>query len=199
MTEITPAVRDRLEREASVAQANAQFEKLKADFAEHPEQRLARDRQELERLQNDEFHQNARAAGNQVAEAQETALQARIAVAAEEAAKLHGADRIEHALTTDANSDPLFDGTNGSESELPMPALRAQVAEYRELGRSDAAIREAFNGARESRATIAMAKQLYEGLMSEATWVQRLAAGDKAARREFVLMSIVMNATPIEG
>src|SRR5262245_42479597 len=107
--EMTPAVRDRVEREAAVAQANAAFEELTAEFEAHPEQRLARDRRELERLQNDPYHMNARAAGNQVAEAQEAAILARIAVASEEAAKLHGPDRVEHALTADPASDPLFD------------------------------------------------------------------------------------------
>jgi hypothetical protein len=107
-----------------------------------------------------------------------------------------GLERVVRALATPAASDPLFDST--SNGELPMHALRSQVAAYRELGLDELSIAQALHGARCPRNIIAQAKTLYDGLMSEPSWVAKLAAGDRAANKENVLMSIVMNAMPTD-
>jgi len=194
-TEMTPAVRDAAERAATKTAADAAMARLTEEFHNSPEQRIVRDQAELDRLQSDPFHMNARAAGNRAAEAQESAVQSRLAVAKAEAEKLHGDNRIEHVLSTDGTSDPLFDGT--ANGELPMQALRSQVADYRELGLSDETIRQTYAGARYPRHVVAWGQKLFEEKMADPAWVERLARGDKLARKESICMDIIRNATVI--
>jgi hypothetical protein len=194
----TNADRDHAAQVASKSAADQQMAELIEQFHSSPEQRLARDRAEIERLQNDPYFMNKRVAGDAGAEAQETALQARIAIAEAEVAKLHGPNRIEHALTTDPATDPLSDSTDGSASELPMRALRSQIEEFRSLGLTDAGINAAVNGGKETRASIADAKWIYDELMADEMWVAKLTAGNREARKQLALLSIVMNATPTD-
>src|SRR6266850_563921 len=53
VTEVTPATRDAAERAASKAKADADMAALVAAHRDAPEQRIQRDRNELERLQSD--------------------------------------------------------------------------------------------------------------------------------------------------
>jgi hypothetical protein len=192
-TAVTPATRDAAARAAEKTAGDAAMARLTEEFNNSPNQRIARDEAELSRLQSDPFHLNQKAAGNRVAEAQESAIQSRLAVAKAEAAKLHGSNRIERALTTDATSDPLFDST--VDGELSMTALRSQIADYRELGLNDIQINQAVNGAKYHRVTIDAARQLYEQRMSDPEWTRKLAAGDKLVKREHALIGICLNAT----
>jgi len=139
--EVTNATRDAAERAASKTAADAEMAKLVEEYHNSPEQRLARDRAELARLESDPFHSNARLTSER-AQQDVAAIKSRLAVAEAEAAKLHGPDRIVHALTSDPATDPLSDST--VDGELPMAALRAQVEEFRSLGLSDREITAAL-------------------------------------------------------
>jgi hypothetical protein len=124
------------------------------------------------------------------------ALKSRIAVAEAEAAKLHGPDRVVHALTTDPAVDPLSDST--IDGELPMQALRSQVEEFRSLGLDDREITAALNGVKQSKAAISDAEWLRDALLADDAWVQKWTAGDKTARGQLLLLDIIRNATPID-
>jgi hypothetical protein len=193
--EVTNATRARDALAAEKAAGDAAMAQLIEQFHASPEQRLARDRAELAARENDPFFQNKLLTSEQ-AQRDVAVIQARIAIASDELAKLHGPNRIEHALTTDPATDPLSDST--IDGELPMHALRSQVEEFRSLGLTDAGIAAALNGGRETRAAIADAKWIYEELMADEMWVAKLTAGNREARKQLALLSIVMNATPTD-
>jgi hypothetical protein len=191
--EVTNATRDRAALAADKSAGDAAMAKLIEEH--HKSQQLERDEAALARMQSDPHHLD-RALVSEAARNQEAMLAAKIADAKAKATELHGVDRITHALTTDATSDPLFDSTiNG---ELPMHALRSQVEEFRSLGLSDREITAALNGAKQSKTAIGDAEWLRGALLADEAWVQKWTAGNKVARGQLMLLDIIRNATPID-
>src|SRR5262249_38662660 len=149
--------------------------------------RIQRDRAELERLQSDPYH----VGGGNAAQNQEAALRARIRVAEGEAAEVQRLSRAEE-------KDPTATIETTMNDQLPAREMIAAVDDLRALGLNDKCISEALNGIRERPAIIAEAKERLAAQLSDAEWVRKLNAGDRATRKELTLLSVVVNATPTD-
>jgi len=194
VVESTPATRDRDAAAARVEQANAAFAKMVADFQASPEQKLARDREQLAKLQSDPFHLNKKIGGSNAAANEEATILARIAVAEREAE----AARVAAAIVDDKVDLPMIETTT-EDSPLNMRDMKAVVDDLRALGLNDVCIGQAINGSREYASTIAEVKALFESRLADPEWVKKLNAGDRATRKEHTLICIVLNATPIDA
>ena len=185
---------DTIAREAT--EANATFNRMVAEFRDSPPQRLERDRAELERMSNDPHFQNALAPGHQGAKTKLTAVNARIATAEQELAKLHAVDRIETAFTGDPAKDPLIDSTVGD--ELPMRALRTVVADGKEKNIPTPIVQEQLLPNSNDPRVKAEARRKLEELSTDPEWQGKIARGDKATVDQFRNLSLAARASADE-
>jgi hypothetical protein len=106
-------------------------------------------------------------------------------------AAIAAGDDVSAAINGTATAPPametVFDG------QLPSRATADVVNLLRENGLSDGAIGEAFNGAKISREVAEQARQLQRMRHGDRDWVAQLLSGDHAARREQLLLSIVLS------
>lgn len=87
---------------------------------------------------------------------------------------------------------PQFETTFGGEQ--PRRVVNEVIADMREAGLSDAAIGEAIRGDPISKQEVEQVRQMQRMRLGDPDWCKRLLAGDYAARREHILMSIVLTA-----
>jgi len=100
------------------------------------------------------------------------------------------------AGTATEASTPIFETTTGG--QLPRRHVEQAIQQMREGGLRDEVIQQAFELPPITRADATMTKALQSKRHGDAEWVKRLMAGDYEARREHVLMSIIL-ASPVEG
>ncbi len=189
----TPVQRDRDQITRQAADATIKLAELQKAYASSPEHKLARDRDRLAELQSDPYHLNRLVAGSAAARAEEQALRSNIAVIESQLEST----RQDAALRGEKIDLPALIETT-REGVLPQREMLTAVTDLRDLGLNDACIDEAINGARNPPAIIAAAKERLEARLSDAEWVRKLAAGDRATRRELTLLNIVLNSTPSE-
>jgi hypothetical protein len=101
------------------------------------------------------------------------------------------ADRLGEVLAGRAEV-PWMESLSGG--ELSTRDLRGLVADLRAAGLSDEAIREGIEGTTVPRAVYVAAQNLQRQRQGDAEWRAKLLAGDWAAKREQLLMSIVLSA-----
>jgi hypothetical protein len=178
---------------AQVADANAKFAELQEAYNNSPEQKLARDRDYLNRLQNDPHHLGLKLVST-AAQNEEAVLRARIAAAERNLES----ERSARAIVGEKIDLPGMIETT-TEGQLPMREMISVVDDLRALGLNDVCIGEALNGAHYSTAIIAEGKALFDARMSDSEWVKKLSAGDLATRREHTLLHILLNATPTDA
>jgi hypothetical protein len=179
---IEPAVQGaRAVAQAKVDAANAQFEKLKADYAASPEQQLARDRAYLEQLRNDPAQLNRKIAGSRAAANEEAVIEARIAVAERTEAQrvdaiLRG-DVIAGAETTVGDQVPQRD-LAGAVGDILEHGVRPELIEnFLKTGRS---------GGPDNRETeIAVAREWERRLLSDPELQRRFLAKDPELMKQF--------------
>jgi hypothetical protein len=192
----TNADRDRAAIEKSAADADQALARMTVEFRDGPAQRLERDRAQLQRLQDDPFFQDKLASGHEGAKAQLTTVNARIATASEEVAKLHAVDRIEAAFNGDPAKDLLVDSTvNG---ELPMRALRTVVADGKEKNIPTPIVQEQLLENRNPPLVKAEARRRLEQLSTDPEWQKKIGSNDAATWDEFLKLSLVARAGPNE-
>jgi hypothetical protein len=104
-------------------------------------------------------------------------------------------DRIDAVLDGKA-AVPMFETT--TDGELPTRHLVSAVDGLRELGISDGAVRQALEGDKVTRAEHEMAKHHREAMHSNPDWVKKFLAGEHGARRESLLLSIILSSD-VEG
>jgi hypothetical protein len=89
-------------------------------------------------------------------------------------------------------SGPTFEFTTGG--QLPRRDVATAVADFRAAGLDDAAIGQAMNGAVVSAAEFRAAQALQAARHSDPAWRERFLAGDYQAKREQLLLSIVLSS-----
>ena len=100
------------------------------------------------------------------------------------------ADDLAAALAGTAVAPPLIETiANG---ELPARALASTVEQMRSFGLNDATIREAVAGEPVTKQEVEMAKRYQQMKHSDADWVARLLKGDFQAKKEQLLLSIIL-------
>jgi hypothetical protein len=158
--------------------ATAKLAEMKSAYESSPARQLERAQEYVNRLGNDTSAQiSARAEV------------ARLQRAVPEPASLP--DRIEAALSP-APEGVVADTTTGD--QLSMSAMRELVADYRSIGMSDDTIREAIHGGTAPAHIIQQAQDRMAERLADPVWTAKLAAQDKATRKEWVLLNIVVNA-----
>jgi hypothetical protein len=183
------------EIEAAAAAATLQLQQMKLDYEASPDRQLERDEAALATMRSDPHHLNL-ALTSENARNQEALLEAKIrdAKAATPAVRTD-AERLGEILSGKAEV-PLIETT--VDGQLTTHATMIAVDDLRSLGLTDAAVTAALNGGRETRASIADAKWIYEELMGDEMWVAKLAAGNREARKQLTLLNIVMNSQPVD-
>ncbi len=185
------------EIEAAAAAATAQLAQMKTDYEASPQRQLERDREQLARLESDPFHQNKQLS-SEAARQDVAAIKSRIAVAEAGAEAAVAAqvltDAQRTALVIEGKIDPHGPSSTIS-GQIPLGDLGAAVEDFRVAGLNDIQINQAINGAKYHRGTVDAGRQLFEQRMSDPAWVAKLAAGDRATKKEKLLIDIVLNAT----
>jgi hypothetical protein len=82
--------------------------------------------------------------------------------------------------------------------ELPARALATTVEQMRASGLNDETIRQAVAGEPVTKQEVEMAKRYQQMKHGDAEWVRKLLAGDFVARREQLLLSIILT-NPVKG
>lgn len=98
------------------------------------------------------------------------------------------ADLIAGTATLQQPFETTIDG------QLPRRVVADVVSSLRELGLSDGSIGEALNGGKFTSAELAAVKVFRNSRHGDPDWCKRLLAGDYAARREHVLLSIILSS-----
>src|SRR5262249_13766440 len=171
----TPAEISNAKIEQSIANANAQMERLKVEFRDSPSERLARDRAELERMSNDINFQNALASDNQGAKNQLTSVRARIATAEREIEKLTSLDRVDAAFKGDPAPDSLVDTKTGD--DLGRRDLRTVVTDGKAKGTPTPIIQEQLLPNQNDPRVIAEARRQLEQLVTDPEWQAKISRG----------------------
>jgi hypothetical protein len=130
------------------------------------------------------------------------------------AAKYFAGDSAARAKFTElttavANSDTLPDAIAGTavapplietvvDGDLPFFARSSAIQQMRETGLSDQAILEAITGKPNTRAIVEEAKAYQRARHGDPEWVARLLKGDFQAKKEQLLLSIILT-NPVEG
>ena len=101
-------------------------------------------------------------------------------------------DNVDDAIAGIEEPAPIFETTTGG--QLPRRVVNEVIASMRDAGVSDGAIGQALRGDSFSREEVAAVTALRAKLHGDADWVKRLLSGDYAAKREHLLMSIVLSS-----
>jgi hypothetical protein len=182
--------------QARVDAANQKFEQLKANFHAAPEQRAARARAELSRLESDPDHAG-RALTSSAAQQHLAALRMEIAHAEADAAKLGAFDKLDHAFRGDPANDPRIETTT-DESPLTVADMRKQISDDKASGIDPAITQERFLPNRNPPSVVAEARRRLQALASDPEWGARLTRGDPAATEELLKLSLVARASDDE-
>lgn len=173
----------------SVADGNTAFEQLKADYAASADQRLARDRLALERLQSDPYHLGRKLDGNLAALNEHQVIEARIRQAETEAlaAAARETARIEHAMagvidhnesrTTFGSEIPQRDFVAGVQGVLDRGGRSEVLEHYLKTG--------AGGGSGDRAAEVKLAEQWQARLMSDPELQKKFLAGDAEVMKQF--------------
>jgi hypothetical protein len=175
----------------AAAAADAQMAELIAAHQNSPEMKLQRDRDELARLQSDPYTLDRSQREIEVLQGRIAAAEAG-ADAAVAAQVLSDEQRVNLALEGKVSPWASSSTING---QIPLGDLGVAIEDLRAAGLNAVQIDQAVNGAKYHRVTIDAARALYETRMADAEWVAKLAAGDRAVKREHTLIGIVLNAT----
>jgi hypothetical protein len=181
--------------QAKVDRANAEFEKLKADFHASPDQRAAGARAELSRLENDPHHAG-QVLTSSAARQHLATLRAEIANAEADAAKLGAFDKLDTAFRGDPANDPPEVTT--TESPLTIRDMRSQIADDKASGIDPAIAQERFLANNNPPEVVAAARRRLQTLSNDPEWGARLSRGDPAATEELLKLSLVARATENE-
>jgi hypothetical protein len=103
-----------------------------------------------------------------------------------------GADDVKAAMEGAATPPALFEITTGK--ELPARARADAVESLRGSGISDGAIEQALKGTPVSRHEMEMARRYQGARHADKEFVDKLLSGDIAARREQMLLSIILSS-----
>jgi hypothetical protein len=103
-----------------------------------------------------------------------------------------GADEAAAAMEGSTAASPIFETTSGH--ELPAHARAGAVAALRESGVRDEVIKQTLENTKVSVQEVAQAKQYQTMRHADKEWVSKLLAGDIAARREQMLLSIILSS-----
>jgi hypothetical protein len=188
-----PVQAERAAAAQSVADANAAFEQLKADYHGSADQRAARDREQLSRLQGDPYFLNKQVGGNRVALNEQQVLESRIRQAELQAEALAASEtsRIDRAMEglIDQNESGATFG-----SQIPIADFADGVAGVLERGARPAALEHFLKtgaGGGEDRAhEIALASEWERRLMSDPDLQRRFLSGDPIVMAQFQAFSI---------
>jgi hypothetical protein len=102
-----------------------------------------------------------------------------------------GAGDDTNAAIAGKATPPMIDAL--VEGELPFHARSAVIEDLRASGLSDAAIAEALTGTVATPAEIEQAKLYQRMRHSDPEWVKNLLAGDWQARKEQLLLSVILS------
>jgi aminopeptidase N len=188
---IEPAVQGaRNVAQAKVDQANAQFEKLKADYAASPEVQLQNDREYLKKLQNDPAHLDRKIAGSRAAANEEATTEARIRMAETTAAQSE-AQRVDAII----RGDVLAGAETTIGDQIPRRDLATAVGDIVEHGVRPELIENFLKTGRSGgpdtrEAEIAAAREWRRRLDADPEAQRRLLAGDPELMRQLTAYSI---------
>ncbi|MGH7489406.1 MAG: hypothetical protein ACREMY_27970 [bacterium] len=108
-----------------------------------------------------------------------------------------GADDVADTLAGTIPEQPIFETTvNGA---LPSRTVAEVVASMREAGLADASIEQALRGGKVTSAEVAAAKAFQNMRHGDAAWVNKFLAGDYSARREHMLLSVILSSEIKDG
>jgi hypothetical protein len=182
----TKVQNDRDQAAKQVNDANAQFEKLKADFQSSPERQLERDREYLQKLRSDPDFLNKKIGGSTAARDEEQSVISRIAVAESRAE----AARLDAAIAGEKIDLPGMIETTVN-GQLPMREMIAAVEPLVEHGVRTEMLKnflaKGVSGGPDDRATeIAAAREWERRLLADPELQKRFLSGtDPELRRQF--------------
>jgi hypothetical protein len=174
----------------SVADANAAMARLQADYAASPDQRGARAREHLSRLQSDPYHLNKQIGGSAGAANEEAVIAAQVRQFEAEAQAAAEAFSEQHRLanafagvvdqngveTTVGQQIPARDLTNGVQDILSRGARTEVLEHYLKTGAGGGEPREH---------EIALAAEWHRRLMADGEMQKKFLAGDPAIMAQF--------------
>lgn len=104
-------------------------------------------------------------------------------------AKKSSGDKIDQIIAGTVEP-PIFETLH--EGQLSTRNVMTSVADLREIGLTDAVIRQAIEGKPVPRAEYAAVKRLHADRLANAEWTAKLLKGGAVERRELTLMQIVL-------
>ena len=108
--------------------------------------------------------------------------------------QIAGRDLVSETL---AGTLPAGNESDFSSEDRPSRyVLNETVRMYRDSGISDGAISQALKGTPETPEAIAAVRVFYNQKTSDPEWRAKLLSGDATAKREWMLMSIVLSGAP---